>query len=306
MRAFAGVVQAGSFAGAATKLGISNALVSKYVKELEADLGATLLLRTTRKVSVTEIGRGYFERCVRILDDLEDADAIVASLHGEPRGTLRINGPMSFGVLHLGSVVNAFMARHPQIEVELDLTDRMIDVVEDGYDLVVRIDVLEDSSLIARRIAPIRRVLCAAPSYIDRRGVPGHPSELTEHDTVQFGDVGQSTTWRLIGPDGEHKVRIKGAFRSNNGDVVCAAAVDGLGVALLPTFIGCAALEAGKLIHILADYAAPELAVHVLYAPQRALSAKIRLFIDFFAERCGTVPFWDEYAAHEPVTLNKL
>jgi DNA-binding transcriptional LysR family regulator len=293
IRAFTRVVQHGSFAAAARALRLSRSAVSKYVIELEQELGSQLLVRTTRSASPTENGQAYYERCIAILADLEEADRAVARLQSEPRGLLRLNAPMSFGTLHLGRVVADFMEKYPQLQIQLVLSDQQIDPVQEGFDVTLRIADLPSSSLIARKIAPASRVVCAAPSYLARRGIPMHPNDLRDHDCLTYGYLATGNQWKLTGPDGDHWIQIPWTLCSNNGEVLRDAVVKGRGIALLPTFIVGADLQEGSLRSVLADYAAPEIAVYAIYPPTRHLSVKVRMFIDFLIERFGGRPYWD-------------
>jgi DNA-binding transcriptional LysR family regulator len=292
LRIFTRVVETQSFTAAADKLGLSRALVSKAVIDLETALGARLLERTTRRVKTNEIGAAYYEKCVRILADLEEADRAVRQLHDEPRGTLRVNAPLSFAILHLKPVVTAYLAAHPDVHLSLSLNDRFVDLIDEGFDVAIRIAQLEDSSLVARRIAPARRVLCAAPSYLQRHGVPNEPSDLRNHRCLVYGTAPQQD-WKLSGPGGEHIVRVTGPMSSNNGDMLHCAATDGLGIALLPTFIVGPDLQAGTLQVVLPDHTPSDLAIYAVYPPTRHLAAKVRTFIDALAKHFGPRPHWD-------------
>jgi DNA-binding transcriptional LysR family regulator len=225
--AFTMVVDHGGFAAAGRVLGVSRSAVSKAVSQLEDSLGAQLLNRSTRQVSPTEMGIAYYDRCVTILAELEEADLAVSRLQEEPRGTLRINAPMAFGTLHLGSAIAAFMARYPDIRIQLTLNDRYIDPIEEGFDVTVRIGDLTDSSLIARKIAPARRVICAAPSYLAAHGTPASPRDLRFHRCMHYGYLATGNHWRFSGPDGDHLVPVDGILCSNNGQVLRDGAVGG-------------------------------------------------------------------------------
>jgi DNA-binding transcriptional LysR family regulator len=293
IRAFTRVVQHGNFAAAARELRLSRSAVSKYVIDLERELGAQLLVRTTRSASPTENGQAYYERCIAILADLEEADRAVASLQSEPRGLLRVNAPMSFGTLHLGRAVADFMEKYPELQIQLVLSDQQIDPVQEGFDVTLRIADLPSSSLIARKIAPAARVVCAAPSYLARRGLPKHPSELRDHDCLTYGYLATGNQWKLTGPDGDHWIQIPWTLCSNNGEVLRDAVVKGRGIALLPTFIVGGDLQEGSLRSVLTDYRAPEISVYAIYPQTRHLSVKVRVFIDFLIERFGGRPYWD-------------
>jgi DNA-binding transcriptional LysR family regulator len=293
IRAFTKVVQHGGFAAAARELLLSRSAVSKYVIDLEQDLGVQLLVRTTRSVAPTENGQAYYERCVAILAEIEEADIAVTRLSAEPRGILRVNAPMSFGTLHLGRAIADFMAKFPELAIQLILSDQQIDPVQEGFDVTLRIADLPSSSLVARKIAPARRVICAAPSYLAARGTPQHPDDLRHHACLTYGHLATGNQWKLTGPDGDHWIAVPWTLCTNNAEVLRDAAVAGRGIALLPTFIAGADLQEGSLCSILADYAAPAIAVYALYPETRHLSVKVRVFIDFLVERFGNRPYWD-------------
>jgi DNA-binding transcriptional LysR family regulator len=294
IRAFTKVVQSGGFAAAARAMGVSRSVVNKYVIALENDLGAQLLRRSTRQVTPTETGLAFYDRCIQILAELDEAVAAVAELQDSPAGNLRINAPMSFGVAHLGAVVSEYLAKYPNVHVELVLNDRFVDSIEEGFDLTVRVaepDVL--TSLITKEIAPIKRVLCASPAYLQRFGEPTDPSALTQHRCLHYGYIASGNQWRLQGPRGEQLVPIHCIMWSNNGDVLERAALDDQGIALLPTFIVGAALQAGTLRTVLVDYAPTDLTLFALYPRHRHLSTKLRHFVDLLVERFGGRPYWD-------------
>jgi DNA-binding transcriptional LysR family regulator len=295
MEAFVRVVERGGFTAAAEDLRLSRAMVSKHVQDLEEHLGARLLNRTTRKVSLTEAGRVYYERSTQLLADLAETEGAVGELQAKPRGRLRVNAPVSFGALHLGAAVADYMAAHPEVTVELTLNDRVVDLVEEGYDLAVRIARLADSSLIARRLAPCRMVVCASPDYLERTGRPRTPEDLPGHNCLGYSYGQARDEWRFDGPDGPAAVRVRGGFQANNGDVLRAAALRGAGLVLLPSFIVGTDLVSGGLVPVLPGYRVPELAIHAVYPPGRHLSAKVRSFVDFLVPRYGERPAWDAW-----------
>jgi DNA-binding transcriptional LysR family regulator len=294
MRAFTKVVAHGSFSEAAREMRLSRSAISKYVIDLEAELGAQLLNRTTRSASPTDNGRAYYERCLAILADVEDADRASAQLQSQPRGLLRINAPMSFGTLHLGSAIADFIGLYPDLQVQLVLSDQQIDTVQEGFDLTIRIADVPSSSMIARKLVSAHRVFCAAPSYLKVRGSPKLPDDLRRHDCLSYGYLSTGVQWKLTGKDGDHWLQIPWKLCSNNAEVLRDAAVKGRGIALLPTFIVGPDLRAGKLRPILSKYRAPELSVCALYPPTRHLAVKVRVFIDFLIERFGNNPYWDK------------
>lgn len=288
---FVNVVDAGSFTGAAEALGVSKSHVSRQISALEDRLGARLLNRTTRKVILTDIGRVFHERCTRILEELEDAEAAVTSLQTSPRGRLRMSVPMSFGVRYIAPYLADFMAQYPELEVEVDFSDRRVDLVDDGYDLAIRIGRLADSSLIARKLAPTLQVVCASPGYLEEHGEPHTPEDLKQHQCLLYTyDTGGLQTWRLEGPGGEVVVHVKGRVVANNGDALVAAAEAGLGVLQIPDFLAASALRQGSLRQILPQWASSA-AVWAVYPHSRHLSAKVRVFVDGMLERFQTPPW---------------
>lgn len=298
LTAFVRVVERGSFTAAAEDLRLSRAMTSKHVQDLEAHLGVRLLSRTTRRVSLTEEGRLYHARCAEVLAALAEADQSVTARQAEPQGLLRLNGPVSFGTHYLAPAIADFTAAHPRVAVDMVLVDRVVDLVDEGYDLAVRIGALASSSLIARRLAPCRLVVCAAPDYLARQGAPTRPADLAGHNCLDYSYGGLSGVWRFSGPAGEEAVPIAGNLIINNGDALRAAALRGQGIVVLPTFIVGADLRAGTLRRVLADHALPELGIHAVYPSGRHLPAKVRAFIDFLAGRLGgETPAWDAWMA---------
>ncbi|MEM7292147.1 MAG: LysR family transcriptional regulator [Pseudomonadota bacterium] len=293
MRIFATVVDLGAFTAAADRLDLSRAAVSKHVADLEQSLGSRLLNRTTRSISLTEAGEVYFSRCKQILDDIETAESEVNGLSTEPRGVLKLNAPMSFGQRRLGPLLAEFQRRYSQLELDVSLNDRLIDVVEEGYDLVIRISKPEDSSLVARRIAQCRFAIAAAPGYLERHGTPQTPEELSDHTCLQYSYAWAARQWHFCGPDGEHVIDTSGPLIANNGELLCAAATAEMGVCLLPTFILCDALNEGTLVQVLPGYAPPPIGVYLVFPTSRLMSAKVRCFIDFMVEAIGDPPAWD-------------
>ncbi|CAM2140659.1 LysR family transcriptional regulator, regulator for bpeEF and oprC [Pararobbsia alpina] len=284
MRIFVAAVDAASFTGAATRLGLSKQFVSKRVMALEEQLGARLLVRTTRQLSVTPVGRDYYDRVVRILADVEDAERIVASQNAKPRGALRVTAPMSFGTMHLGPVMPEFLHRYDEVGLEIDLNDRTVDLIGEGYDMGVRIGVLTDSSLIARRIAPFEMVACASPTYLAQRGAPETPSDLADHQCLLYGH-GKSVEWPFSLHGRARSVPVSGRLRVNNGEIARDAAIAGLGVTMLPTFIVQGALTSGKLIKVLEAFEPPKGGVFAVYPQHRQSSPAVRAFVDFLVER---------------------
>jgi DNA-binding transcriptional LysR family regulator len=294
LRAFVKVVELGSFSEAGRQLRLSRSVISKYVGELEQDLGVQLLNRTTRHASATENGQAYFERALTILADLDAADQAVAQAQSTPRGLLRVNAPMSFGALQLGPAIADFMAQCPELQIQLVLSDDQVDPMQGGFDVTLRIADLESSSLIARKIVGIDRVVCASPDYFKQHGTPKLPEDLRNHALLTYGFLLTGNQWKLTGKNGDdHWIQPSWTLCVNNAEVLRDAAIKGRGVALLPTFIAGDALRAGSLRGVLNSYKAPPLTLYAIYPPTRHLAVKVRLFIDFLVARFAGVPEWD-------------
>jgi len=296
---FVEVVNGEGFTAAAEKIGLSRAQVSKSVMQLEAHLGTRLLNRTTRRVSLTEIGRIYYERCKAILHDIDEVEGIAREQTSKPHGRLTLSAPTSFGLLHLNEVITQYLQQYPQVQISLSLADRFIDVVAEGFDLVIRIAELEDSSLIARKIAPCKRVFCASPDYLHRQGIPKVPQDLAIHPCLIYSNELKPDTWVLHGPAGIESIRVNGPVCADNGDILKSAAIAGLGITLLPTFIVGAELNAGRLQQVLSDYCPPEISIYAVFPSRRYLSAKVRTFVDFLSDYFGDKPSWDEYESDD-------
>jgi DNA-binding transcriptional LysR family regulator len=295
MATYVRVVEAGSFAAAAQRLALSPAMVSRHVQALEQHLGTRLLNRTTRRLSLTEAGAAYFERCRQLLRELEEMDLSVAAQVQQPRGVLRVNAPVVFGTRHLARLLAQYEARHPEVAIDLSLTDRFIDLVEEGADLAVRIGALTDSTLVARRLCPARIVLCAAPSYLERYGTPRSIDDLQRHNCLGYSYTRGGTEWEFQTAAGPVVVPIRGSLRANHGEVLCQAAIDGLGIALQPTFIAGDALRDGRLRQVLPQAQVTELSAYAVFPSRKYLSAKVRTFVDFLAETFGPEPYWDAW-----------
>ena len=293
MAVFAKVVQHRSFTAAAQALGLSKSAVSKQIGRLEDRLGARLLNRTTRKLSVTEVGSIFYERCARIVEEAQTAVDEVGSMAAVPRGRLRVNAPMTFGTLHLGPVIADFLDQHHEIDVDLVLDDRFSNLVEEGFDVAVRIAALVDSSLIVRRLAPSRAVLCAAPDYIRRHGAPEKPEDLHRHNCFGYLYRASGPDWVLNGAKGPISIPLRGNLRANNGEVLRDAAVAGAGVVALPSFIVGGDLRAGRLVELLPECVPQTHAIYAAYPHRRHLAPKVRAFVDFLASRFGPQPYWD-------------
>ena len=286
LRAFVNVVELKSFAEAGRKLRLSRSAVSKYVGELERDLGVQLLNRTTRQASPTETGQAYYERALAVLADLDAADPAAPQAQSTPRGLLRVNAPMSFGTIKLGPVLAEFMERYPDLQIQLVLSDEQVDPVQEGLDVTLRIAELEPSSLIARKLLDVDRVICASPGYFRKHGKPKQPAELRQHECLTYGFLSTGNQWKLTGEDGvDHWIAPKWSLCANNAEVLRDAAVKGRGIAVLPVFLAEKELKSGALVTVLDDYKAPQLTLYAIYPPTRHLSVKVRLFIDFLVER---------------------
>jgi DNA-binding transcriptional LysR family regulator len=293
MQLFARVVESGSFTVAAGQTGMSRAMASKLVRGLEDGLGVRLLNRSTRRLSLTEPGERYYRRIGEVLLRLAEAEAEAAQLQIEPRGRLRVSAPISFSVFHLSPAVAEFKRRHPRVELQIDLSDDRVDLIDDRYDLAVRISRLADSSLVARKLAPCRMCLVAAPDYLARHGEPAEPADLAAHQCLRYTLTPRTDDWDFFRDDAETSVRVSSEVSVNSGDFIAAAAVAGLGIARLPTFIVAEALRQGRLRRVLKDWQLPSLAIYAVYPQTSALPAKTRSLIDFLAERFGDHPYWD-------------
>jgi DNA-binding transcriptional LysR family regulator len=297
MAVFARVAETRSFSAAARSLGMSKSLVSKHVTQLEKSLGARLLNRTTRTMSLTEAGAVFYEHCTRIVEELEEAKLAVSRLHAEPRGVLKITASVAFGTLHIAPALPEFLAAFPDLTIDMVITDRLVDLAEEGFDLAVRITHAPGESLVARRLAAVNRIVCATPDYFVRRGVPRAPFDLVHHNCLTYTYFDLLGPWRFRGPDGEISVPISGNLRLNDDEALSQAVLGGLGVALLPTFIVGRDLQAGRLQSVLSDYIPLEQHIYAVYLPNRHLSVKVRAFIDFLLKRFGARPYWDSGAA---------
>lgn len=290
---FARVAESGSFAEAARRLGSSRSAVSKSVAKLEVALGARLLNRTTRHLSLTEIGAAVAEHGSRILEEAADAENLVASLTSEPRGVLRISASVAFGTLHVAPALAEFLPIYPKIKVDLTITDRWIDLAEEGYDLIIQVAGQPQEHLVAHKLAPVRRQLCATPEYFHQRGIPQTPMDLVSHNCLDYTRSGEQGRWRFTGPEGDISVPVNGPLHVDDDEALSQAVLGGLGLALLPTFIIGKDLQAGNLQAVLSEYIPVERHVYAMYLPTRHLPAKVRVFIDFLIERIGAAPYWD-------------
>jgi len=296
MSVFVKVVAHQSFAVAAREMGLSRAGVSKHVLALEQSLGARLLNRNTRRLSLTEVGAIVYQRFTRILEEIDEVERDAGALQTTPRGVLRVTAPVSFGIPHLAPAIVDYMARYPGVSIDMALNDRTVDLIEEGFDIAVRIGHLADSTLIARRITSIRFALCAAPAYLERHGVPRRPADLVRHNCLEFSYRQTGSEWHFTGPDGtKESVRVGGRLKVNNPQVLHTAALNGDGIEFDPTFIVGPDIAAGRLLLLLPDYTPTETDLSVVYPPGRQTSAKVRSFVDFLAARFAGEPQWDQW-----------
>jgi DNA-binding transcriptional LysR family regulator len=292
MQVFCTVVDKGSFVGAAEPLEMSKAAISRYVSGLEERLGVRLLHRTTRKLSLTEEGRQFYHQARDVLTLMDQAEEAVSSSAPEPSGVLRINAPVSFGVLHLAPVWADFMKVYPNIELDISLNDRLVDLVEEGFDAAVRIARMESSSLVGRRLAGTRMCLCASPEYLANHPEIRSLSDLTEHGVIAYTNFASGNEWQFEGPHGSETVRTRSSVRCNNGDTCRSIALAGGGIALQPSFMVAEDLRKGDLVEILPAYQSVELGIYVVYPTRKHLATKVRVLINFLAERFA-LPQWE-------------
>jgi len=304
MKVFGTIVETGSFASAARRLNLSRAVVTKHVAALEDRLGVRLLERTTRKLSVTEAGAHYYSRSTQILSDVEDAEREAAQATIVPRGTLRVSAPHTFATMHIAPYLAEFRERFPEVTLEMTLSDRFVDLLDEGFDLAIRIaDGLPESSLVARRLAVCRFVVCGAPTYFARHGEPRVPDDLAKHPCLGYTLSAREHSWVFVCPhDQRHVVNVTGPLRSNSGDLLREAAVSGAGVMLLPTFYVGKDLERGRLRPVLTDYRMQDYGIYAVYPSRKHLTAKVKAFIDFLVERYGPEPYWDEWLKALPAS----
>ena len=300
MAVFKRAVEAGSFAAAARHFGISPEMAGNHVRALETHLGVRLLNRSTRRLQLTEAGGSYYERCNQILADIEEAEAEAGSKQLVPRGLLRIAGPLTFGVLHLASAISDYMTLYTSVSVDVSLTDRRVNLIEEGFDLAIRIGDSPDSTLIARQLASARLVLCASPAYLDRAGRPETPADLIRHACLVYSDLRSPRTWRFTAADGHtESVQITGPFASNSPHLLVSLAVAGHGLIFWPSFAVSADILAGRLVPLLLDWRSRELTIRALYPHRSLLSAKVRSFVDFLVERFAREPEWERWRKSE-------
>lgn len=295
LEAFTAVVESGTFSAAGERLGIAKSVVSRRVSQLESRLSSRLLHRTTRRLALTDAGKNFYQRAVRILADLDDAEQSVTEEVTELRGSIKLAAPLSFGLLHLSNAIADFLSEHPAIELNMDLNDRNINLVEEGFDMAVRIGELKDSTLVARRLGTVRLVTCASPKYLQQFGEPVHPEELHQHVGLQYSNITYKQQWRYETPEGktffaQPQIRV----RSNNGESLAAAAVAGLGITTGPTFILGRYIKEKSLVTLLNAYQRPSMGIHAVYPPGRLIPKRVQVFSNFLADCFGDQPYWDE------------
>jgi DNA-binding transcriptional LysR family regulator len=294
MTIFARVVEAKSFSAAARQLNLSKSLVSKQITELEKSIGARLLNRTTRALSLTDAGTVFFEYCARIVEELKEAKLAVGRLNTEPRGVLRISSSVAFGRLHVAPALADFLTECPELKIDMVTTDRLVDLAEEGFDVVIRIVGDPAPNVVARKLAAINRKMCATPEYFARHGVPRTIDDLERHNCLTYTYLNPQDSWRLRGPDGELTFKAPGNLRLNDDDALAEAVLRHVGIAVLPTFIVGKELQSGRLQSVLSEYVPRERNLYAVYLPTRHLPTKVRRFIDYLLARFGPEPYWDQ------------
>jgi DNA-binding transcriptional LysR family regulator len=297
MEMFARVVAEKSFSNAARQLGVSKSVVSKAIAELEDRLGAQLLNRTTRQMSLTEVGQAYHIRCLEILDQVDEVEQLVTEQAHAPKGLLRIAGPVTFSIVHLGQPISGFLAENPELGVELSLNDRVVDIVEEGFDLAIRISRrLRDSNLIAVKLSTARSVTSVSPEYLEKFGMPQHPRDLLKHSCLRYSNLGPAQEWTFQDPETKAPIQVgvSGRVITNNGEVLRSAAVSGQGIIYGPSFIVADDICSGRLVPILKEYAGPPFGIYAVYPPNRHVSAKVRALIDYLKGYWGDTPAWEK------------
>jgi DNA-binding transcriptional LysR family regulator len=291
---FVAVVECGGFSPAARFLGVSKSAVSKRITQLEDQLGVKLLHRTTRKLSLTEAGEHYFEHALKASTAARDAEDAVAQLQGEPRGRLRINTPMSFGRLHMAPMIPEFLKHHPKISIDLVMDDKVVDLVRGGFDIAIRTGELADSSLIARRLAPLNSVLCVSPDYLENNGYPNQINDLRQHNCLSFSYSNDVKEWTFIKEGQSQSVEVLGNYQVNNSEALRDAVLQGLGIARLPTFVAGPDIKSGKLIPLFTEYQMPSQVINAVLIERQYMPAKVRAFLDFSIQYFGSdTPYWD-------------
>ena len=295
MKTFIRVVEAGSISGAAVRMDIAKSAVSRRLKELEAHLGVELFRRTTRSMNLTNTGQAFYQQSVRILEDVLEAEHSVSEAHGMLEGRLKVALPSNFGIMHMGPAINDFLKIHPNIEFDLDFNDRQVDLVQEGFDLGIRIADLPDSSLIARCLASINLIICASPDYIEKHGKPELPEDISKHQCLAYSLGDDSKSWPFLNAKGqEHRVGFKPHMTASDGGFLRDAAADGHGILLIPTFIAYEEVERGHLIPLFNELPRSQVNAYAIYPQTRHLSQRVRVFVDFLVKRFEGVPYWDK------------
>lgn len=290
---FVRVVEAGSITGAASQMRMAKSAVSRRLKELETRLGVQLIIRSTRKLTLTETGRALYDRSVVLLSDWAETESIVSEAQTNLSGSIRVAAPLSFGVAHLGPAILDFIKLHPEVDFDIDFSDRLVDLIADGMDVAVRIGRLPDSSLIARKLADICTVMAVSPAFLEQHGPFKSPDDIRHFKSLAYG-YRQSLEWPYVTPDGKPgHIELKPRLRATNGEFLRDAAIAGEGIILVPRFIIYESLQDGSLVEILSEYQWPEIGAYAVYPPTRHLSARVRAFVDFIAERFKGTPYWE-------------
>jgi DNA-binding transcriptional LysR family regulator len=293
LRVFSQVVESGSFSAAADRLGLSTTAASRHLADLEAHLQTRLLNRTTRRVSLTETGRAFYERAVQVLGDLEEAEQEASRAAVVPRGTIKLTTSVNFGVRHVAPAIAAFLAAHPGVRFDVSLSDRVVDLVEEGFDLAVRLGMPGSDNVVARTLGETRLVPCASPAYLQAHGAPQVPEDLAHHNCFTYEYVRPRNLWRFLDASGaERTVRVSGSLHSNNGDLLAEAAAQGAGIVFEPAFIVGPDVRAGRLVPLLQEFVAPPIPIYAVYPSRKHLSAKVRAFVDFLLERFAQAQDW--------------
>jgi DNA-binding transcriptional LysR family regulator len=295
MRVFSAVAKNGSFSDAAKKLSISKAMASKHVQSLEQSLGVRLLNRTTRKLNLTEVGHAYYDKIDTILSDIDETEQAITQLNSEPRGKLKIMAQPSFGAFHLSRALSVYLRKYPDVTTEIELSNRMPDLVEDGIDLAFHVGELDDSMYIARKIAYARRVVCASPDYLKEHGIPETPEDLIDHNCLIYSPRTPVTEWEFIDDNENIKIKISGDIQCNDGDALRVSAIQSCGIAQLPTYMVGLDIQSGRLNALLENYEPKKLPVYAIYNHRKYLSAKIQTFIDFMYDLYQPEAYWNEW-----------
>lgn len=292
MQTFNAVVEAGSFVKAADALNMSKAAVSRYVVDMETRLGVRLLHRTTRRLSLTDEGQMFYARSKELLDELDEAEAEVTSRSEAATGLLRVNAPFTFGILHLAPLWGKFKAQNPKVTLDITLADRLVDLVEEGYDVAIRIATLESSTLVSKRLASTRMVLCASPQYLAQHGTPQHPAELAQHAVISYVYWSTKDEWRFTGPDGPVSVKTRPIMNTNSGDTCRAAALAHQGIVLQPSFLVGHDVAEGTLVELMPQYKSLEMGIYAVYPTRKHVSAKVRVLIEFLQAHFSAQQAW--------------